>query len=229
MGISKPREMGFDIVHVNLHKTFSTPHGGGGPGAGPVGVTKELSSYLPNPHINSQGDDSYEIVNTSDSIGKIRCFWGNFGVLIKAYSYILSLGAEGLKNVAQMAVLNANYLRVNLKKQFHLPFDRVCKHEFVLSDKNLENHVTTEDIAKRILDFGVYAPTIYFPLIVEGAMMIEPTETESKESLDFFIETMTQIRDEIKNNPERLKNAPQNTPVKRLNAVLAARNPILHE
>ncbi|MEJ2252567.1 MAG: aminomethyl-transferring glycine dehydrogenase subunit GcvPB, partial [Candidatus Lokiarchaeota archaeon] len=212
-----------------LHKTFSTPHGGGGPGAGPVGVTKELSNYLPNPHIIDEGNGKFRLNNSPNSIGKIRCFWGNFGVLVKAYSYIRSLGPRGLKEVAQIATLNANYLRTQLKKHFHLPFNRICKHEFVLSDKSLPNNVTTEDIAKRILDFGIYAPTIYFPLIVHGAMMIEPTETESKESLDYFIDVMIQIRDEIANEPEKLKNAPQNTPVKRLNAVLAARNPILHE
>jgi glycine dehydrogenase subunit 2 len=229
LGISKPGDMGFDIVHINLHKTFSTPHGGGGPGSGPVGVTEKLYSYLPNPQVIDKGNGEFEFKKFEKSIGKIRCFWGNFGVLVKAFSYIRSLGAEGLKDVAKISVLNANYLRAHLEKEFKLPFKRLCKHEFVLSDKDLENNINTEDIAKRILDFGIYAPTIYFPLIVEGAMMIEPTETESKESLDYFIAVMKQIRDEIKNNPEKLKMAPQNTFVKRLNAVLAARNPILHE
>lgn len=229
LGICRPGDMGFDIVHLNLHKTFSTPHGGGGPGSGPVGVTKELVSYLPDPSIipTEQGFVCRE--KTNNSIGRIKCFWGNFGVIVRAYAYILALGAEGLKRVGQIAVLNANYLRVLLKEKYHLPFDRICQHEFVLSDRGIENDITTEDIAKRILDYGLYAPTIYFPLIVKGAMMIEPTETESKASLDNFVEVMIKIYDEIKINPDLLKNAPHNTPVKRLDAVLAARKPILRD
>jgi len=229
LGICRPKDMGFDIVHLNFHKTFSTPHGGGGPGSGPVGVTKELVSYLPEPSIIATEQGFVCREKTNNSIGRIKCFWGNFGVIVRAYAYILALGAEGLKRVGQIAVLNANYLRVLLKEKYHLPYDRICQHEFVLSDRGIENNITTEDIAKRILDYGLYAPTIYFPLIVKGAMMIEPTETESKISLDNFVEVMNKIYNETKTNPELLKNAPFNTPVKRLDAALAARKPILHD
>jgi len=205
LGICRPRDMGFDIVHLNLHKTFSTPHGGGGPGSGPVGVTNELIPFLPKPCIISTKNG---IVCTHDkihSIGRIKAFWGNFGVILRAYVYVLSLGAEGLKRVGQIAVLNANYLRIQLQKKYNLPYNRICQHEFVLSDKNMPNEITTEDIAKRILDYGFYAPTIYFPLVVNGALMIELNE------------------------PEKLKNAPSNTPIGRLDAVNAARNPILRD
>ncbi len=229
LGKCRPGDMGFDIVHLNLHKTFSTPHGGGGPGAGPIGVKEHLIPYLPEPCIISARDGFACRKNSATSIGRIKCFWGNFGVLIRAFSYILALGAEGLERVGEISVLNANYLRVKLKEFFHLPFDRACKHEFILSDKNLPNEITTEDIAKRILDYGIYAPTIYFPLIVEGAMMIEPTETESKSSLDYFVDTLVTIYKECRENPEIIKNAPHNTPIGRLDAVLAARNPILHD
>ena len=229
LGICRPGDMGFDIIHLNFHKTFSTPHGGGGPGSGPVGVIKELVSYLPEPSIIATEQGFVCREKTNNSIGRIKCFWGNFGVIVRAYAYILALGAEGLKRVGQIAVLNANYLRVLLKEKYHLPYDRICQHEFVLSDRGIENNITTEDIAKRILDYGLYAPTIYFPLIVKGAMMIEPTETESKISLDNFVEVMNKIYNETKTNPELLKNAPFNTPVKRLDAALAARKPILHD
>ena len=229
LGICRPRDMGFDIVHLNLHKTFSTPHGGGGPGSGPIGVVKELIPFLPDPCLISTEQGIICQGNNDKSIGRIKAFWGNFGVLIRAYAYILALGAEGLKRVGQIAVLNANYLRVLLQKNYDLPYNRICQHEFVLSDRGLPNEVTTEDIAKRILDYGIYAPTIYFPLIVSGALMIEPTETESKKSLDHFVEIMNKIFEEANENPEILKNAPQNTSVKRLDAVLAARNPILHD
>ncbi|NHJ21110.1 MAG: glycine dehydrogenase subunit 2 [Candidatus Lokiarchaeota archaeon] len=229
LGICRPRDMGFDIVHLNLHKTFSTPHGGGGPGSGPVGVIKELIPFLPTPCIITTDEGLVCTQDRDHSIGRIKAFWGNFGIIVRAYVYILSLGAEGLKRVGQIAVLNANYLRIQLQKKYYLPYDRICKHEFVLTDKNLPNEVTTEDIAKRILDYGYYAPTIYFPLIVNGAMMVEPTETESKKSLDNFIEAMYKIYDEAFNEPDRLKSAPLNTPVGRLDAVNAARNPILKE
>ncbi|MHA1782804.1 MAG: aminomethyl-transferring glycine dehydrogenase subunit GcvPB [Promethearchaeota archaeon] len=227
LGICKPKDMGFDIVHLNLHKTFSTPHGGGGPGAGPIGVSENLAEYLPVPRIMTLNDEIKIITKGDNSIGRIKAFWGNFGVLIRAYAYILALGGEGLKKVAQISVLNANYLRTQLKNLFYLPYDRICKHEFVLSDKNLPNDVNTEDVAKRILDFGCHAPTIYFPLIVSGALMIEPTETESKEKLDNFIEILRKIKEEAENSPEILKTAPHNTPIGRLDAVLAARKPIL--
>lgn len=229
LGICRPGDMGFDIVHLNLHKTFSTPHGGGGPGSGPIGVIKKLLPYLPKPSIISSENKITYMEGNYDSIGRIKAFWGNFGVIIRAYAYVLALGAEGLKRVGQIAVLNANYLRVLLKQKFNLPYDRLCQHEFVLSDKNIPNDVTTEDIAKRILDYGLYAPTIYFPLIVSGAIMIEPTETESKASLDYFIKVMRKIYEEANNNPELLKKAPYNTSIKRLDAVLAARKPILHD
>jgi glycine dehydrogenase subunit 2 len=229
LGISRPGDMGFDIIHLNLHKTFSTPHGGGGPGSGPVGVKKELIQYLPEPCIVSSKSGSEFKNNLETSIGRIKCFWGNFGVLIRAYAYILALGAQGLKRVGECSVLNANYLRVQLQEKYNLPYNRICQHEFVLSDKDLPNDVNTEDIAKRILDYGIYAPTIYFPLIVSGAIMIEPTETESRASLDNFINIMTKIYEEASSKPELLKNAPHTTPVTRLDAVLAARKPILHD
>jgi glycine dehydrogenase subunit 2 len=229
LGICRPRDMGFDIVHLNLHKTFATPHGGGGPGSGPIGVTNELSPFLPEPCIISTRNGLVCGVSNDKSIGRIKAFWGNFGVIVRAYAYILALGAEGLKRVGQMAVLNANYLRVLLQKKYYLPFKRVCQHEFVISDKNMPNNITTEDIAKRILDYGIYAPTIYFPLVIQGALMIEPTETESKSSLDFFIHIMEKIYEESESNPEMLRNSPHNMPVKRLDAVLAARKPILHD
>jgi glycine dehydrogenase subunit 2 len=229
LGICRPRDMGFDIIHLNLHKTFSTPHGGGGPGSGPIGVVDELTPFLPEPCLISTQQGIMCRKKTDKSIGRIKAFWGNFGVIIRAYAYILALGYGGLKRVAQISVLNANYLRVLLQKHYNLPFNRICQHEFVLSDRNIPNEVTTEDIAKRILDHGIYAPTIYFPLIISGALMIEPTETESKKSLDYFVEVMYKIYEEAINNPKILKNAPHNTSVKRLDAVLAARNPILHD
>ena len=227
--ICRPRDMGFDIVHLNLHKTFSTPHGGGGPGSGPIGVIDELSPYLPEPCIISTEQGVMCREGNDKSIGRIKAFWGNFGIIIRAYAYILALGGEGLKRVGQISVLNANYLRVKLMKTYHLPYNRSCQHEFILSDRNIPNEITTEDIAKRILDYGIYAPTIYFPLIVPGALMIEPTETESMQSLDSFVEIMTKIFEEAKTNPNLLKTAPHCTPVKRLDAVLAARKPILHD
>ncbi|MFX1568789.1 MAG: aminomethyl-transferring glycine dehydrogenase subunit GcvPB [Promethearchaeota archaeon] len=229
LGICRPRDMGFDIVHLNLHKTFSTPHGGGGPGSGPIGVISELIPFLPEPCLISTAQGVICSEHNDNSIGRIRAFWGNFGIIVRAYAYILALGAEGLRRVGQISVLNANYLRVLLKKNFILPYDRICQHEFVLSDRNIPNEITTEDIAKRILDYGIYAPTIYFPLIVPGAMMVEPTETESKHSLEYFVEVMNKIHEEAKDNPEIIKSAPHNTAVKRLDAVLAARNPILHD
>ncbi|MFW9826621.1 MAG: aminomethyl-transferring glycine dehydrogenase subunit GcvPB [Candidatus Thorarchaeota archaeon] len=229
LGICRPKDMGFDIVHLNLHKTFSTPHGGGGPGSGPVGVVTELIPHLPEPCLISTEKGIICREENKKSIGRIKAFWGNFGVILRAYAYILALGAEGLKKVGQTAVLNANYLRTKLMQKFYLPYNRICQHEFVLSDKNMPNEITTEDIAKRILDYGIYAPTIYFPLIVSGALMIEPTETESKLSLDYFVEVLDKIKEEAINNPQLVKNSPHNLPVKRLDAVLAARNPILHD
>ena len=227
IGIVKIAGMGFDIVHLNLHKTFSTPHGCGGPGSGPVGVVKELVDFLPVPLIEKNNSNYYLNYNLKNSIGQVRAFYGNFTVLVKAYTYIKSIGREGLTEVAKNAVLNANYLMSKLKKHYDLPYDKLCKHEFVLSDKNIPNGITTIDIAKRLLDYGFHAPTIYFPLIVHGAIMIEPTETESKQTLDKFAETMIKIKKEAEENPDLLKNAPHTTPVKRLDAVQAARNPVL--
>lgn len=229
LGICRPGDMGFDIVHLNLHKTFSTPHGGGGPGSGPVGVKEELIPYLPKPCLISTTSGIICRNDNDHSIGSIKAFWGNFGIIVRAYAYILALGAEGLKRVGQFSVLNANYLRVLLKSKYHLPYDRICLHEFVLTDKKMPNNITTEDIAKRILDYGFYAPTIYFPLVINGAIMIEPTETETKASLDQFYNTLIEIYNEAKNNPELLKKAPFNTSVGRLDAVLAARKPLLKE
>ena len=229
LGICRPGDMGFDIVHLNLHKTFSTPHGGGGPGSGPVGVKQELIPYLPEPCLVSTTSGIICRNDNDYSIGSIKAFWGNFGIIVRAYAYILALGAEGLKKVGQFSVLNANYLRVLLKSTYHLPYDRICLHEFVLTDKKMPNNITTEDIAKRILDYGFYAPTIYFPLVVNGAIMIEPTETETKASLDQFYNTLIDIYNEAKTDPELLKKAPFNTSVGRLDAVLAARKPQLKE
>lgn len=226
-GKTRPAEAGFDIIHLNLHKTFSTPHGGGGPGAGPVGVVEKLVPFLPVPSIEKKGDKFFFDFDKPDSIGKVKGFYGNFGVLVRAYTYIRAHGADGIRKNSENAVLNANYLLSKLKKDFHLAYDRICMHEFVLSDKNFPNGVTTLDLAKRLLDYGVHAPTIYFPLIVHGAIMIEPTETESKHTLDEFAQIMLRILEEAKTDPEVVKNAPQNTPVGRLDAVKAAREPIL--
>ncbi|AIS51445.1 glycine dehydrogenase (decarboxylating) subunit 2 [Thermoanaerobacter kivui] len=228
MGITRPGDMGFDVVHLNLHKTFSTPHGGGGPGAGPVGVKKELADFLPVPVIEFK-DGIYSLnYDKPLSIGKVRSFYGNFNVLVKAYSYILTMGAEGLKRASEMAVLNANYLKEKLKNHYKVAVDKVCMHEFVLAGL-LEkvNDIRTLDVAKRLIDYGFHPPTIYFPLIVDEAIMIEPTETESKETLDAFIEAMIKISEEAKENPQLLKEAPHNTPVRRVDEVLAARNPVL--
>ena len=222
MGMVKPGDMGVDVMHLNLHKTFSTPHGGGGPGSGPVGVKKKLMGFLPNPSI-VLNDDVYEFSNSSKSIGKVRAFYGSFGVMVKAFTYIRALGSEGLKKVAENAVLNANYLKEKLKGDYKLPYDFVCKHEFVLSYSGLRNEVTTLDIGKRLLDYGIHPMTVYFPLNVHGAMMIEPTETESKETLDNFVLVMKKIRNEIDNHSSLVLDAPSNTVVGRLDAVKAAR------
>ncbi len=229
LGKARPGDLGFDIMHVNLHKTFATPHGGGGPGAGPVGVKKGLMEYLPYPMVAKKGNEYCFNYDMSKSIGKVRSFYGNFPVLLRAYAYILGLGAEGLKKVSEQAVINANYLLSILGKELPSPAGNRCMHEFVLSGKKLSEHnVRTLDVAKRLLDYGYYAPTIYFPLIVEEAIMIEPTETETKAVLDEFARVFLEVLNEAKNNPDLLKNAPQNTPVSRLNEVEAARKPMLH-
>lgn len=227
MGIVNLMDVGVDVLHLNLHKTFSTPHGGGGPGSGPVCVTKELERFLPVPRVINK-DGKYELSeDCPDSIGKIHAFYGNFGVNLKAYSYILSMGAE-LKKASQLAVLNANYIKENLKDVFHLPYDKPCMHECVFTDRNLQaNKVSTLDVAKRLMEYGFHPPTIYFPLVVQGAIMIEPTETESKEDIDAFIETMKVIADEAKENPELLHEAPKTTKARRMDETGAARNPCL--
>ncbi|MDI3310436.1 MAG: aminomethyl-transferring glycine dehydrogenase subunit GcvPB [Thermoanaerobacterium sp.] len=226
MGITRPGDMGFDVVHINLHKTFATPHGGGGPGSGPVGVKEKLLDFLPVPIVEKNDDNYFLNYDLPKTIGKVRSFYGNFNVLVKAYAYMLTMGAEGLKFASEIAVLNANYLKEKLKSYYELPYDTICKHEFVLSGlKNKESGITTLDAAKRLIDYGFHPPTIYFPLIVDSALMIEPTETESKETLDEFIEAMKSIAKEAEENPEILKTAPHNTPVRRLDEVKAARNP----
>jgi glycine dehydrogenase subunit 2 len=227
LGRARPGDMGIDIVHFNLHKTFSTPHGGGGPGAGPVAVAEKLEPYLPVPVVARDGERYYLDYDRPRSIGRVHSFYGNFAVMVKAYAYIRMLGDEGLRAVSGSAVLNANYLKERLKKTYRLPYDRLCKHEFVLSGKGLGRDVHTLDIAKRLLDFGFHPPTIYFPLIVEEALMIEPTETVSKEELDRFIEVLDRIAREAKEQPELLKEAPHITPVRRLDEVRAARQPVL--
>jgi glycine dehydrogenase subunit 2 len=227
LGRVKFGELGYDYVQLNLHKTFSTPHGGGGPGSGPVCVKENLADFLPSPLV-TKSDGKYKFVSPAKSIGRIANFCGNFGVMCKAYAYIRSLGAEGLKAVSEDAVLNANYLKEKLKPYYHLPYDRICMHEVAFSGRRQKaKGVHTVDIAKRLLDYGLHPPTVYFPLIVDEALMIEPTETESKQTLDAFIEAMQEIARDVEENPEILHTAPHNTPVGRLDDVRAARNPEL--
>ena len=227
MGWTNPALMGFDVVHLNLHKTFATPHGGGGPGAGPVGVVEKLKDYLPTPVIEKQGDKYIRNYNLPNSIGKVRSFYGNFGVLVRAYAYILMMG-NNLKVASGDAVLNANYIKENLKAAYHLPYDEPCMHEFVLSgDKQHHQGVSTLGIAKRLMDSNYHPPTVYFPLIVHEAIMIEPTESESKEVLDNFINTMLKIAREIEENPSEVLKSPQKTPIKKVDETLAARQPNL--
>ena len=227
MGWTNPKLMGFDIVHINLHKTFSTPHGGGGPGAGPVCVVEKLKDYLPSPVITFDGNLYRREYSVKHSIGKVRSFYGNFGILIRAYAYILMMGNK-LKNVSADAVLNANYIKEKLKHAYDLPYDEPCMHEFVLSGERQHHEgVSTLGIAKRLMDSNYHPPTIYFPLIVHEAIMIEPTESESKRVLDGFIETMLKIADEIKTNPEEVLKSPQKASVKKVDETLAARHPDL--
>ncbi|MEK4028830.1 MULTISPECIES: aminomethyl-transferring glycine dehydrogenase subunit GcvPB [Bacillaceae] len=228
MSKARPGDMGFDVVHLNLHKTFTGPHGGGGPGSGPVGVKKDLIPYLPKPVlVKEEGVYRFDY-NRPQSIGRVKPFYGNFGINVRAYTYIRSMGPDGLKAVTEYAVLNANYMMRRLAPYFDLPFDRHCKHEFVLSGKRQKKlGVRTLDIAKRLLDFGFHPPTIYFPLNVEECMMIEPTETESKETLDAFIDVMIQIAKEVEDNPEIVQEAPHTTVIGRLDETAAARKPVL--
>ncbi len=219
-----PGLMGFDIIHLNLHKTFSTPHGGGGPGAGPVGVREHLIPFLPVPRVIKKHESYHLSYDAPDSIGRVKGYYGNFGVLVRAYTYIRTMGPIGLRKVSESAVLHANYLSAQLKQDYVLPYDRTCMHEFVLSGKTQKKQgVRTLDIAKRLLDFGFYSPTVYFPLIVEEAMMIEPTETESKETLDEFVQVMQEIAREAIENPEIVQTAPHKKSVRRLDETRAAR------
>ncbi|GAF13647.1 LOW QUALITY PROTEIN: glycine dehydrogenase [Bacillus sp. JCM 19045] len=229
LGITRPGDMGFDVVHLNLHKTFTGPHGGGGPGSGPVGVKKDLIPYLPKPLLVQGNDGQYMFdYNRPDSIGRVKPFYGNYGINLRAYTYIRTMGPEGLKLVSEYAVLNANYMMRRLEPYFDLPYKQHCKHEFVLSGRRQKKlGVRTLDIAKRLLDFGYHPPTIYFPLNVEECMMIEPTETESKETLDEFIEAMIQIAKETEETPEVVQEAPHHTVIGRLDETLAARKPVL--
>lgn len=228
MGIVRPGDMGFDVVHFNLHKTFATPHGGGGPGSGPVGVKKTLTPFLPTPVIAFDGKNYALDYDRPQSIGRMHSFYGNFGVIVRAYAYILAMGPAGLRQASEDAVLNANYCLSQLKEDFYSPFDRYCMHECIVTSKNQKPlGVKTLDIAKRLLDYGYHPPTIYFPLIVEEAIMIEPTETESKETLDGFIQAMRAIAAEAKTDVSQILSAPSNTVVGRLDETTAARKPIV--
>ncbi len=255
LGVCRPGDMGFDVMHINLHKTFSTPHGGGGPGSGPVGVRKGLEQFLPNPQVDKlistqvdklDGEQNKKLVNSStrqlvnydlsckdESLGYVSFFLGNFGIIIRAYAYLLSLGKENIPMAGKLSVLNANYIKESLRSHYKLPIDTVCKHEFVFDglreeyggDHHDSEHVTTLDVAKRLLDYGFHAPTIYFPLLFHEAMMIEPTETESKETLDDFIAVLKKIAEEAKADPQLLKTAPHDTPVRRMDDVKAVKEP----
>ena len=220
--------MGVDAMHINLHKTFSTPHGGGGPGAGPVAVSEALVPYLPTPQIERVGGHFTLSYDRPSSIGKVRSFWGNFGMLVRALVYIRSLGADGLRGMAEGAVLNANYVRHGLEAHYHLPYTGASMHEVVFDDsEQARNGIKNVDIAKRLLDYGFHPPTMSFPLIVHGALMIEPTESDGVEELDAFIGAMREIAREARETPELLKGAPYTTPVRRLDEVRAARQPVL--
>lgn len=225
LGLVKPFDMGFDIMHINLHKTFSTPHGGGGPGSGPVGVRSDLVDFLPNPQVIKK-TDKYELYYNPKSIGSVSGFYGNFLVVLRAYAYLLTVGKENIQDVAKLAVLNANYIKASLQDVYKLPIKSNCMHEVVF-DGLISEKATTLEVAKRLLDYGYHPPTIYFPLLFHQSLMIEPTEVESKETLDDFIAVMKQIAREAIDNPDLLHNAPHNTPVRRLDEVTAARNPII--
>ena len=228
LGHARPGDMGFDVVHFNIHKTFSTPHGGGGPGSGPVGVKKHLVEFLPVPVVGKDGDRYFLDYDLPKSIGKVKDFYGHFGILVRAYTYILTMGSDGLKRASEMAVLNANYMANILKEHYYLPIDTLFKHEFVLGGlKDTLSEVSTLDIAKRLLDHGYHPPTVYFPLIINQAIMIEPTETESRETLDEFIDAMIKISKEASENPQVLKEAPHDTLVRRPDETKAARSPVV--
>jgi len=225
MGVARPGDLGIDVMHFNLHKTFTTPHGGGGPGSGPVGVNEKLLPFLPGPIVGKTGD-KYEFVMPKQSIGRLKAFHGNFGMLVRALTYIMMMGEDGLREVTFNAVLNANYLKAKLEKTYPVKYNRTCMHEFVAMG-NIAAGIHTMDIGKRLIDYGFHPPTVYFPLIVHEALMIEPTETESKETLDAFVDALLTIAREARENPELLHSAPHTTPVSRLDEVGAARKPVL--
>ena len=228
MGVAKPGDMGVDVMQFNLHKTFSTPHGGGGPGAGPVAVRAPLAEYLPTPRLVRRGGALAWEESAAKSVGRLRTFHGSFGILLRALAYITRLGGGGLADATRLAVLNANYLRARLQGTYHLPYDTPTLHECVFSDRNLQDYdVHTLDVAKRLLDYGFYAPTIYFPLVVRGALMIEPTETETKQTLDEFVAALVAIAEEARTDPARVREAPHRTRVGRLDETRAARRPVL--
>ncbi len=228
MGVVKPGDAGIDVLHLNLHKTFSTPHGGGGPGSGPVAVTEALIPFLPVPRVEKELDTFKLVSDCPDTIGRMHTFYGHFGVMVKAYAYILSMGPRGLLDASRLAVLNANYIKDSLKDTLNLPYDRPCMHECVFNDARQKSyHITTMDMAKRLLDYGFHPPTVYFPLVVEGAFMVEPTETESKDDIDQFINAVKAIAKEAESAPEKLTRAPVLPKVTRLDEVSAARKPCL--
>jgi glycine dehydrogenase subunit 2 len=223
--------MGFDVMHINTHKTFATPHGGGGPGCGPVAVTKRLASFLPVPMADFDGEKYFLNEDLPQSIGKVKAFYGNFEMIARALTYILAYGSEGLAQVSADAVLNANYLKACLQEEYQVAFPQLCKHEFILTNakqKPIDSHLNTMAIVKRLMDYGYHPPTVYFPLIVPEAMMIEPTETESKETLDRFVAAMKAIAEECRTNPQLVIDAPHTTPVRKVDEVAAARNPDLN-
>lgn len=227
MGISRPGDIGIDVMHFNLHKTFSTPHGGGGPGCGPVGVVEALQPFMPVPQV-AKTNDGYRLdYDRPQSVGRVKGFAGHFSILVRAYTYILSMGGEGLRRATELAVLNANYIRARLEDVYHLPYKQRSLHEVVFSENNLVNDCHTLDVAKRLIDYGFHPPTIYFPLVIKGALMIEPTETESKQALDEFCDALLEIAKEADENPELLKQAPVRAKVKRLDETMAARKPKL--
>jgi glycine dehydrogenase subunit 2 len=229
MGRARPGDLGIDVMQFNLHKTFTTPHGGGGPGCGPVAYKALLADFAPTPGLEQRPDGSYYFdYQRPKSVGRVRTFYGNFGMMVRAYTYLREMGAKGLKDATDMAVLNANYLRARLGEEWHVAYDRTCMHEVVISDRQLKaTGVTTLDVAKRLLDYGFHPPTVYFPLVVKGAMLIEPTETETKQTLDEFVDALSQIKQEAQSQPELLKSAPHLTRLRRLDETRAARKPVL--
>jgi glycine dehydrogenase subunit 2 len=229
MGRARPGDLGIDVMQFNLHKTFTTPHGGGGPGCGPVAFKKALEPYQPSPVLAKKGDAWAFDFDRPKSVGRLRSFYGNFGMMVRAYTYIREMGPEGLKAATDLAVLNANYVRAKLGDRFPLAYDQTCMHEVIVSDKRLQKDtgIKTLDVAKRLIDYGYHPPTVYFPLVVAGAMMIEPTETESKETLDRFVEAMQAIAREAYDSPQTITSAPETTQLGRLDEARAARRPIL--